>query len=111
MALHNWRVRNRLIALIMIPTVAAVVLGAMRVISAVTSAAEYQRVSDIAAFTGTLGELVHELELERDLTGRYAAGNRTNESELNLIDAQQAKVDLAAEKVRGTRTGDRRISR
>ncbi|WP_245674799.1 nitrate- and nitrite sensing domain-containing protein [Herbidospora cretacea] len=71
----------------------------MRVISAVTSAAEYQRVSDIAAFTGTLGELVHELELEQSLTSRYASGNRTNESELNLIDAQQAKVDLAAEKV------------
>ncbi|WP_245657860.1 sensor histidine kinase [Herbidospora mongoliensis] len=72
----------------------------MRVISAVTSAAEYQRVSEIAAFTGTLGELVHELELEQSLTSRYASGNRTNESELNLIDAQQAKVDLAAEKVR-----------
>ncbi|WP_459802420.1 sensor histidine kinase [Herbidospora sp. RD11066] len=71
----------------------------MRVISAVTSAAEYQRVSDIAAFTGTLGELIHELELERDLTGRYVSDNRTNESELNLIDAQHAKVDLAAEKV------------
>ncbi len=100
MALHNWRVRNRLIALIMIPTVAAVVLGAMRVISAVTSAAEYQRVSDIAAFTGTLGELIQEIELERDLTIPWIADRRRQESDLNLIDAQQSKVDVLAEKVR-----------
>ncbi len=100
MALKNWRVRNRLVALILVPTIGAVLLGGLRVATSIQSAAEYQRVSDVAAFTGTLSDLIHELQLERDLTARYIETGRPGEPALGVIRNQRNSVDLLAEAVR-----------
>ncbi len=73
LALRNWRVRSRLIALIAIPTMAAIVLGGLRTVTSLSSAAEYERVRGGAELTAEISELAHELEEERDLSARFVA--------------------------------------
>ncbi|WP_182901256.1 nitrate- and nitrite sensing domain-containing protein [Microbispora sp. H10830] len=64
--LRNWRVRSRLVALILIPTLAALLLGGLRVVTSVTTASEYQQISDLARLVDNVAGLTHELQSERD---------------------------------------------
>ncbi|WP_279339461.1 nitrate- and nitrite sensing domain-containing protein [Sphaerisporangium perillae] len=99
MALRNWRVRTRLIALILVPTTVAVLLGGLRVATSIQSATEYERVRTVAEFVTTLGDLVHQLDLERDLTSRFVANGRRGTQAKLLIRDQQNAVDVAAQRV------------
>ncbi|MEV0617896.1 nitrate- and nitrite sensing domain-containing protein [Nonomuraea sp. NPDC050404] len=93
-ALRNWRVRTRLIALIAIPTIIAVVLGALRVTSSISSAQQYQLINDAGRLVTQLGELSRDLGLERDLAARYVAAGKRAEEETRLV-SQQNIVDAS----------------
>ncbi|WP_406318053.1 nitrate- and nitrite sensing domain-containing protein [Streptosporangium sp. NBC_01639] len=101
LALRNWRVRSRLIALVLIPTLAGVVLGGLRIVSSVSSAADYGRTGKIAEFALQLSTLTHELALERDLSTRFIAERRAPSRRM-AMKKQQAVVNTAADKVRAT---------
>ncbi|GGK75076.1 histidine kinase [Planomonospora parontospora subsp. parontospora] len=113
--LRNWRVRSRLIALILVPTAAAVLLGGVQVFGSVRAAAEYQRVNDLARLSDHIGALTHELAGERDRTAWFIALGRPERGEQGVRDRMNA-VDRAAVRVResgallrdaiGGRTGD-----
>ncbi|MFC6085382.1 sensor histidine kinase [Sphaerisporangium aureirubrum] len=97
MALRNWRVRTRLIALILVPTLVAVLLGGLRVAGSIQSASEYERIRTVSEFVINLSDLIHELDLERDLLVRFVSnGRRGNQARL-LIRDQQNAVDTAAQ--------------
>ncbi|GII01120.1 histidine kinase [Planobispora takensis] len=98
LALRNWRVRSRLIALIAIPTIAAIILGGLRVISSLSSAADYEQVRISAELAAKLSELAHELEEERDLSARFVAQGRT-QSGLAAVREQYGLVDDVARDV------------
>ncbi|NUW38106.1 nitrate- and nitrite sensing domain-containing protein [Nonomuraea sp. SMC257] len=88
--------RTKLLVLIVIPTVAALALGGLRVVSSVTSASEYERVYQTAVLAGKLTGLAHETELERDLTATFVAQDRKGDR--NPVTAQYSTVDrLVAE--------------
>ncbi|MFI7445733.1 nitrate- and nitrite sensing domain-containing protein [Nonomuraea indica] len=94
--MRNWRVRTKLLVLIVIPTVAALALGGLRVTSSLSSATEYERVKETAALAGRLTELAHQTELERDLTAMFVAQGRNGDR--NEVVAQYSTVDrLVAE--------------
>ncbi|MBB6351901.1 signal transduction histidine kinase [Nonomuraea muscovyensis] len=94
--MRNWRVRTKLLVLIVIPTVAALALGGLRVTSSLSSATEYERVNETAALAGRLTELAHQTELERDLTAMFVAQGRGGDR--NEVAAQYSAVDrLVAE--------------
>jgi signal transduction histidine kinase len=71
--LKNWRVRSRLLLLIVIPTAAAVVLGAVRISSSVANALEYDRVLQLANLSSDLTVLTQRLQDERDQTVYFIA--------------------------------------
>ncbi|WP_204062553.1 sensor histidine kinase, partial [Planobispora siamensis] len=97
--LRNWRVRSRLVALILVPTAAAVLLGGVQVIASMNAAADYQRVNDLARLSDDIGALTHELAEERDRTAWFIALGRP-ERGLKGINDQRDAVDTAAERVR-----------
>jgi signal transduction histidine kinase len=97
--LSNWRVRWRLVALILVPTLVAVVLGGLRVSTAVGSAQAYGRLEHLAQLGRGVAVLVHEVGAERDLTAGYIAGGR-RASQLGSVQHQYPKVDAAASSVR-----------
>jgi len=69
--LRNWRVRSRLLLLVLLPTVAAVFLGGFSVLSSVRSALAYQRVEQFSRLGGEITSLVQALQAEREDTIRY----------------------------------------
>lgn len=70
-ALKNWRVRSRLFLLVVIPTVTAVVAGAIFIASSAQSALVYGRVLTLANLSGKITGLVQALQTEREDTVRF----------------------------------------
>ncbi|WP_158546689.1 nitrate- and nitrite sensing domain-containing protein [Halopolyspora algeriensis] len=90
-SIRDWRLRTKLLVVMLIPSIAALVLGALQVRSA------YVQVQDLAGnsrqvelYSSALS-VMHELQRERDLTVAYIASGRTaGRAEL---DEQRAAVD------------------
>src|ERR1044072_1694176 len=74
--LANWRVRSRLVALILIPTVVGVLLAGVQLANAIATTAEYQRLTQVAELVQRASALSHELAKERTLTAWYMADRR-----------------------------------
>ncbi|MFB9708364.1 MULTISPECIES: sensor histidine kinase [Streptosporangium] len=88
----NWRVRPRLVALIMLPTAAAVLLGGLQLTGSLSGANAYRRMTEVATLVDKLGTLSYELAEERDLTAWYIA-DRRNGRRLAKVREQRAEVD------------------
>ncbi|MEU3164310.1 nitrate- and nitrite sensing domain-containing protein [Streptosporangium sp. NPDC006930] len=96
--LRNWRVRRRLVALVLVPSIAAVLLGGVQVFASLRAAGDYQRVNDLARLSARVGALTHELAEERDRTawfialGRPEGGVRNIKAQMDLVDGSAARV-------------------
>ncbi|MFD1935231.1 nitrate- and nitrite sensing domain-containing protein [Nonomuraea mangrovi] len=96
--LGNWRVRSRLILLILIPTVVGVLLAGIQLANSIGTAAEYRRLTQVAELVQRLGSLSHELGKERTLTAWYIADNR-RAGRLSQLRNQRDVVDAGKKKV------------
>src|SRR5215468_3152204 len=76
LALRNWRVPWRLIALITIPTMAAMGFAGLRVAAAAASAATFGRSALLAVLGQQITGLAQAMEDERDLTAAFIAAGR-----------------------------------
>ncbi|WP_336208269.1 sensor histidine kinase [Nonomuraea sp. LPB2021202275-12-8] len=99
--LRNWRVRARLVALILVPTAAAVLLGGFQVFASTGAAADYARTNQLAQLSEQVGELTHVVAGERARTSWYIARNRPA-SGLPPVREQMDQVDAAIKEVRGS---------
>ncbi|MFD0886989.1 nitrate- and nitrite sensing domain-containing protein, partial [Streptosporangium algeriense] len=97
--LRNWRVRTRLTALILVPTVVGVVLAGTRVVASIDSVTGYQRTASAAEYSGALRELAQALGLERDRVA-WAAFQPSNQGLQDAAAAQAKTVDSLVGKVR-----------
>ena len=70
-SLKNWRVRSRLLLLIIIPTLTAVILGGTYIVTSVAECMAYQRVERLANLSYDVTGLAARLEDERDETMQY----------------------------------------
>jgi signal transduction histidine kinase len=70
-ALKNWRVRSRLLLLVIIPTVTALAAGGIFIASSVQSAFVFQRVLTLANLSSKVTGLVQALQSERQDTVRF----------------------------------------
>ncbi|MDP9860907.1 MULTISPECIES: sensor histidine kinase [Streptosporangium] len=90
--------RPRLVALILLPTAAAVALTGLQLTSSLASAGEYRRMSEIASLVEQLGTLSHEMAEERDLTAWYIA-DRRRPARLTKVKQQREVVDQVSAQV------------
>nr|WP_240973121.1 nitrate- and nitrite sensing domain-containing protein [Nonomuraea sp. FMUSA5-5] len=88
--LANWRVRSRLVALILIPTVVGVLLAGVQLADAIGTSAEYRRLTQVAELVQRIGALNHELAKERTLTAWYVADRRRGGRFVQLKTQRQA---------------------
>ncbi|SEG55640.1 Signal transduction histidine kinase [Nonomuraea solani] len=98
--LRNWRVRARLVALIMIPTAATVLLGGIQVLSSTTAAGDFAATNQFARLSAEVGGLTHWVSAERATTSWYIARNRPQDG-LGEVQAQMDQVDQSSRRVRG----------
>jgi signal transduction histidine kinase len=78
--LRNWRVRWRVLALVVIPTVTAIVLGGVRIQTARDTAASFAQAGQLASLGGHITTLVNALEDERDLTAGLLAARQAGDA-------------------------------
>ncbi|GAA3444848.1 hypothetical protein Pve01_56600 [Planomonospora venezuelensis] len=90
--------RPRLVALILLPTAAAVLLSGFQFTTALSTATEYRRMSEVASLVERLGTLAHEMAEERDLTAWYIADNH-RAARLAQVRKQREAVDRAGTEV------------
>lgn len=100
LGLRNWRLRSKLAAVLIIPTLTALVLGGLRVIDESNAATQFQETADQVAFADKITLVVHELQSERALSvARLASQDSSRQAGL---DAQIAKVDRAVDDLRNS---------
>ncbi|MBX6386295.1 MAG: sensor histidine kinase, partial [Microbispora sp.] len=100
---RNWRVTTRLTALIVAPTLVAVLLAGVRVVDSIDSLTAYQRTRSAAEYSVHLRDLAEQLALERDLIVWGGGGNRrfNIDGETVVTRAQQrAAVDPLVQQVK-----------
>ena len=106
LTLRNWPVSTRLIAVIVLALLMGLIFGGLRVASAADSAAEFGRVSQLAALGQQVTGLVQALEDERDqTTGLLPVANpipKNLSSAYNATDAAAAKVQSLAAGIGGS---------
>ncbi len=94
LALRNWRVRTRLVALILVPTIAAVVLAGLRVASSLTNAESFARTHQLTDIDQRAIDLILALQDERDEVVRFIVNGRPDPG---VVQQRQDTVDgLAA---------------
>ena len=71
--LRDWPLRSRLLLLIAFPTLAAIILGGIRIYSSAASAVAYQRAEERAVLASDITKLAEQLETERDQSLYYIA--------------------------------------
>jgi signal transduction histidine kinase len=98
LALRNWRVPWRLIALIAIPTVVAMGFAGLRVAAAAGSAATFGRSALLAELSQQITGLAQAMEDERDLTAAFIAAGRPADG-LATLQKQYAVTDAWEHKV------------
>jgi signal transduction histidine kinase len=81
--LRNWRMRWRLLVLVVFPTVAALALGGIRIDAARSTADDFARVDQLAVLGGEVTSLTEAIEDERDLTAGYIAAHQSGETRLS----------------------------
>jgi hypothetical protein len=99
---RNWRVRQKLAAVLIIPTVAFIVVGGLDTARAVSDARQLATVADQTAAGDPIVAIVHELQRERDRTAGYivVAGALGAEDAITkalaaTLDADRQAVDAA----------------
>src|SRR4030095_4717143 len=89
LGLRNWRVRSKLIAVLVIPAVAFLVLASFGIGSSIRTAQAFDRGSRLSGLGGEVTGLVHELQSERDLSaGLLAGGPGANDALKNALGDQ-----------------------
>ena len=94
--LRNWRIRWRVIALVIIPTIAAISLGGVRIQAARTTAANFARVSQLALLGSDVTALAQAVEDERDLTAGAIAARQVGDTTLADSTAKELPARYAA---------------
>jgi nitrate/nitrite sensing protein/histidine kinase/DNA gyrase B/HSP90-like ATPase/HAMP domain-containing protein len=93
LGLRNWRVRSKLIAVLVIPAVAFLVLASFGIGSLVGNAQALGKGQRLAELGQEVTALVHELQSERDLTAALVESG--DKGVRNALGQQEPRVDRA----------------
>jgi len=87
--------RWRVLALVLVPTVAALTLGALRVQASATTAANASRTAQLGVLGSDITTLAEAVEDERDLTAGYVAARQGNQAALTASILRQLQSQYA----------------
>jgi len=96
--LRNWRVRSKLIAVLVIPAVAFLGLASFGIGTLVANAQGFEDGRRLAELGRQVTALVHELQTERDLSGAYTVSG--NQDIGKALREQQSRANAAADAYR-----------
>jgi signal transduction histidine kinase len=103
---RNWPVVVKLAAVLIIPTIVALVAGILRIVDQAGAAPGYLRISQIVQLQQQLSDLIGSLERERDLATAFVATGRMGDhrnldAQFRTVDTGLRAADTAAGQVPG----------
>jgi signal transduction histidine kinase len=93
--LRNWRLRTKLFAVLLIPTICALALGGLRVRADLGNANDFAQLANQVKLEGAVADLVQQLQRERDLSVRHVASGK--KLERVVLDRQLRRVNDSAD--------------
>ncbi|MGQ0840054.1 nitrate- and nitrite sensing domain-containing protein [Actinokineospora sp.] len=101
----NWRLRTKMTVVLLVPAIAAVVFGGLRVKSEIDNADNFRRIVDQVDVALQITEVVHQLQSERALVvARVAAGDGALDTRPQVT-AQYRETDDAIFTLRNSLSG------
>jgi signal transduction histidine kinase len=102
---RNWRLRTKILAVLIVPTLTALVLGGLRAQEDLRRADDFRQTVNQVDLARNVTAVVHELQKERTLAVDNVARNRTNEraqldSQINAVERAREALSKAADLVR-----------
>lgn len=98
--LRNWRIRWRVLGLVVIPTVAALMLGTLRVQAAQDTSEAASRIEQLSILGADITSLAEAMEDERDLTAGYIATRESSQTALGTTLFSQLQRQYAVTNAR-----------
>ncbi len=103
---RNWPVVVKLAAVLLVPTVVALVTGVLRIVDQAGAAPAYARISQIVRVQQQLSDLIGGLARERDLATAFVASGRLGDRpgldmQFRAVDSSVRVVSAAAAQVKG----------
>lgn len=95
---RNWPVLVKMLAVLLVPTVVALVVGGLRIVDQAGSAPSFDRIIGVAGVQQQLSGVVSALQEERDVAAAYVAGGRGQGR--TPLEAEFATADRAAAEAR-----------
>lgn len=89
--LSNWRLRTKLLAVLLIPSVAAAIFGGLRVADGLSHVSSLTGIGEEINLQAPAGRVIQELQRERDLSVAYVASRKSIDS--GPLRQQRQKVD------------------
>ncbi|WP_018682545.1 sensor histidine kinase [Actinokineospora enzanensis] len=86
--LRNWRLRTKLVAVLLVPVITAVALGVLRATNELDRADTFDQAATSVTATLDVVALVHEMQSERNLMVAYVAGGRKADQANELANVQ-----------------------
>ncbi|WP_237774356.1 sensor histidine kinase [Actinosynnema sp. ALI-1.44] len=103
--MRNWRLRTKVLAVLIVPTLTALALGGLRAQEDLQRADEFRQTVNQVDLARNVTRLVHELQKERTLAvdnvaGGRSAGNRAElDTQINKVNNEQEQLRQAAGRV------------
>ncbi|MEV7179534.1 nitrate- and nitrite sensing domain-containing protein [Kitasatospora sp. NPDC093679] len=94
-ALRNWRIRTRLIALLLLPVMVALVLGGLRVQTSMENSRQLAQMTDLADLARRATALADALETERDISAGPLTAKPGERQDPDVMDAQKNTDQLS----------------
>ncbi|MFD9130434.1 nitrate- and nitrite sensing domain-containing protein, partial [Kitasatospora sp. NPDC059571] len=94
LSLRNWRIRTRLIALLLLPVMVSLVLGGLRVQTSLENSRQLAQMTDLADLARRATALADALETERDISAGPITANGSKQDP-DVIDAQKQSDALS----------------
>jgi signal transduction histidine kinase len=103
---RNWPVVVKLAAVLLVPTIIALVAGVMRIVDQANAAPGYARISQIVRVQQQLSDLIGALARERVVATAFVAQGRTGdrqplEAQFRVVDADAQRLSQAVDGVSG----------
>ena len=96
--IRNWRLRSKLAAVLIVPTLTALGLGGLRASDELRLAGQLQQTASQVEFAVKVTSVIHDLQAERSLSvARISSGDPDRQA---ALDVQIAKVDRVVEDLR-----------
>lgn len=97
---RNWPVVVKLAAVLLVPTIVALVAGVLRIVDEAGAAPGYARISQIVHVQQQLSDLISGVERERDMATAFVATGRAGDR--RPLDGQFRAVDSSVQVVAGS---------